>query len=154
MYCSHYDIIKDLDKSIVIELVNDEQREHELINLDDATDLCRVRIDEAISDADDESNVYYRAKYKLPFITVPTRVKKISKELAIYNLYLRRHRQDMPEYVAKRRKEVIDELIQIQKGLAKLDVVQTVTEAAQNSDIQTNKSASDRIFSKSVLDKY
>lgn len=48
------------------------------------------KVDSAIADADHEIDFYCRKRYTVPFTTIPPIIKKLSVDIAIYNLYSRR----------------------------------------------------------------
>jgi len=153
MYSTITDILKDLDKSILIQLIDDENRGSDLIDLDDENDVATARAIEQINAADDEIDTYLRSRYELPIIVaIPRRLVQISKDISIYNLYKRRHKTDMPEDIVAFYKDRIKELQSVQKGTIDLGV----PEAPQNmaDEMKTNKTADDKVFTDDVLDKY
>jgi phage gp36-like protein len=112
-----------------------------------------MRILEQIKAADDEIDGYLRSRYNLPLTTTPARIKQISKDLSIYNIYKRRHRADMPDSLISLYKSTIGELEQIRKGYISLEITDTpgIVEAA---DILTNKKANDKIFTRDYLNSF
>lgn len=151
-YCTINDITKDLSKEILIELTNDDNKDTDFVDFEDANDQVVINANEQINAADDEIDSYIRARYTLPIVNIPERLKQISKDISIYNLYKRRHRQDMPEGIVNIYKDRIKELLNIQAG--KIDI--GVPEAPQNmaGEIKVNKTASDKIFTDDVLSQY
>jgi len=153
MYCEINDITKDLNKTILFELINDENRDTDLIDLDDENDVATARAIEQITAADVEIDTYLRSRYDLPITgTIPERLKQISKDISIYNLYKRRHKTDMPEDIVGFYKDRIKDLKEIQKG--SIDI--GVPEAPQNmaDEIKVNKTSEDKVFSDDLLDQY
>jgi len=153
MYCAIADIIKDLPKVELINLANDENRLESVINLNTDSDVLVVRMNEIISDSDQQIDAYLRNKYVLPLTTTPQRVKKYSKIITIYNLYLRRFPIDTP-YKAEYDK-IISELKDVQRGNVVLDFPTNDVNADVDSNIYaSNKSESDKLFSDDNLKYY
>lgn len=149
MYSTLADILFDLPKNELINLVNDENRNIDLINLNDPNDICVQRVNKAITDADNEINDYIRSRYKLPLATIPGSIIKISKDIAIYNLYLRRFKVETPYreiYLSR-----IAELKLIQAGKVNLDID---NEEDSSPIYSTNKKSSDRLFNNTTLTQY
>jgi len=159
MYSNIADLLKDNDENIIKDFVNDENRTKSLIVLDatdpnyDANDVAVLRIDEQITAADDEIDSYLRGRYDLPLASVPGRIKQISKDIAIYNLYKRRQRDSMPDSIVSIYKERLKELEKIRSG--KIDLGIESTEVKSSSGIfRTNKKSTDKMFPTSTLDNY
>lgn len=143
MYCEITDIIEDLNADEVVRLVDDESR-LELVDLTDVGDVATKRVLAQINAADDEIDGYLRSAYTLPFDIVPDRIRQISKDISIYNLYKRRFRLEMPETLVSIYKERIAELTKIQKGTIKLDI--TIDAATSPSEFKVNKTSDNKIF--------
>ena len=152
MYCEIPDITKDLDESILIDLINDENRETSEIDLTNSEDVATARAIEQIVAADTEIDTYLRARYSLPLSSTPDRLKQISKDITIYNLYKRRHTLDMPESIVELYKMRIKELRDIQKGIVDLGVENEPQ--LQSDEVKTNKDSDDKLFTDDVLDNY
>ena len=151
-YCTVDDIRDNLDEATLIELTDDENR-GDAVELDDPEDVCISRIQQQIDKGAAEIDGYLRALYNLPLETVPDRLKDINIDLAIYNLYKRRMRSDMPDSITNDYKMRVKELENIQKGRIGLGISQKATSTG-GGEISTNKTASDRVFNKNVLDQY
>lgn len=149
-YSTITDILFDLPKNEVINLTNDEKRQADQINFKNSDDECVKRVNKAIEDADQEINGYLRSRYSLPILETPKLLTKISKDIAIYNLFCRRFRIDIPfreVYLSR-----VKELVLIQKGDINLDIPESTED---NSGVYLiNKTSADRLFSKSELDLY
>lgn len=154
MYSSLNNITEHIDLDLIIQLVNDENRRTEDVdvNLDDPDDLVVKRVTEAIKSADAEIDSYLISKYSVPLTAVPDIIEDISIDLAIYNLYKRRHRLDMPESLTDMRKLRVKQLEQIQKGMMQLPIQQQTSDKG-SGEFRTNKSSEDKIFNKDLLDK-
>ncbi len=143
--------MKDLDKSQLVELSDDENRGESAVDFSDANDAATARVLEQIEAASEEIDGYLRSAYSLPFTEVPERIKQICKDIAIYNLYKRRQRTDMPESLTSIYKARIAELKDIQKGVISLGVESSQTDS---SEFHINKTGADKIFTKDVLGKF
>ncbi|OGC00140.1 hypothetical protein A2V82_16525 [candidate division KSB1 bacterium RBG_16_48_16] len=98
--------------------------EESLIQLTDDENLGTVnqgRVDEAIQQADSEIDSYCGGRYSVPFAVVPGIIKKISVDVAIYNLYSRRV-EEIPQTRADRYKNAIRQLELISKGSISIGV--------------------------------
>ena len=82
----------------------------------------------------------------MPFATVPGIVKKISVDIAIYNLYSRRV-EVIPETRADRYKNAIRQLEGISKGVISIGVDPAPSAASQSSNT-VEVATSEKIFSR------
>lgn len=139
MYSTLTDIKKLIPEEVVIQLTDDEN----------TGAVNQTRVDEAIAQADAEIDSYCGGKYSVPFATVPDIVKKISVDIAIYNLYSRRV-EEMPETRSDRYKNAIRQLEGIAKGNISIGEATEPT-AAEQGGVEKNKTESDRIFTKDTL---
>lgn len=150
-YCTIQDILKDIDQTQLIYLLNDENRTAGEIDLEDADDVCVIRANEIIADADEEINGYLRRRYELPFTSTPTIIKRLSKEISIRNIKRRRHRDDLSESEETAYRSVIRTLENIQKSV--IDIGAEETDPVEGEFV-VNKTEDDRVFPKSVLDMF
>lgn len=137
MYCSQADIEDLLSAAVLIQLTDDEG--------------LRVvhagRVEKAISDADAEINAYCGQRYPLPFSPVPDILRKLSVDIAVFNLHGRR--KQTPDDVKERYKNAITFLRAVSTGTATLGA-----EDPHGSPAPTEKpsiSGPDRIFSRQSL---
>lgn len=79
-YCTIADIRDQLDDRSLITLTDDEG----------AGQVAEDRVTRAIADADEEINGYVGSRHTVPLSPVPAIVRKLSTDIAIYNLYARR----------------------------------------------------------------
>ncbi|MCU7494764.1 MAG: DUF1320 domain-containing protein [Ignavibacteria bacterium] len=154
MYSSFDEIKQDIDQDLLIQLTNDENRTMEEISLSDPEDPIIKRVNNAVKDADDEIDSYLRSRYTLPLTSVPNRVKKFSRSIAVYNLYKRRHILEMPESLVTDYKLTVKDLLSIQKGFIQLEIDKISDTPGQGVEIRVNKTQEDRIFSKDVLSRF
>lgn len=138
-YSTLTDIIKLLPESAIIQLTDDEG--DGVVN--------ESRVNEAIAQADAEIDSYCGGIYTVPFATVPDIVKKISVDIAIYNLYSRKV-ETIPETRAERYKNAIRQLTDISKGVISLgiDPAPAQTGSGVNNSIKSNT----RLFSRSGME--
>ncbi|PID40656.1 MAG: hypothetical protein CR984_02055 [Proteobacteria bacterium] len=107
-YCTQTDLEKKIDPEHIIALTDDG----------DTGSVDASVVAEAIADADAEIDAYCGKRYPVPFTTVPTMVKKLSRDIAIYNLCQRR--QQTEEGRQTDYDNAIKFLQSIAKGLATL----------------------------------
>lgn len=159
MYSSIADLLKDNNENLIKDFVNDENADKSTIILDvtdgsyDANHVAVLRINEQITAADDEIDSYLRGRYDLPLASVPGRIKQISKDIAIYNLYKRRQRDSMPDSIVAIYKERLKELDKIRSGGIDLGVESTEVKSSSGV-FKTNKKSTDKVFPSSTLDNY
>lgn len=79
-YCDQDDILDQIDEDELIQLTDD----------DDTGDVDADIVAKAIADADAEIDGYCAARYTVPFDPVPVIIRKMSVDIAAYNLYARR----------------------------------------------------------------
>lgn len=143
-------IKKKIDERTLIQLLNDEVRPEEDIDLNDTADLVVVRFQDAADAAQAEVDPYLIGRYTLPFATTPRRVIDISDDITKFNIYKRRG--EVPEDVRKDKEAAVKSLIEISKGNADLGI-ETEPQNLSN-EITTNKTASDKIFNSDMWNKF
>lgn len=94
-YCTKSDILDQMEESDLIRLTDDE-------NLNVVSD---PRVAKAIADADAEINGYCGKRYRVPMAPVPDLIRKMSVDIAVYNLFSRR--EGAPEDRRNRYKDAI-----------------------------------------------
>lgn len=150
-YCVIADILKDIPKTELIHLLNDENRSDSEIDLSDPDDVCVIRANELISDADEEINGYLRKRYALPFTSVPKIIKRLSKEISIRNIKRRRLRDDLSDSEETAYRNVVKTLENIYKGIINIGVEES---DPAEGEFVVNKTEDDRVFPKTLLDLY
>ncbi len=121
--------------------------EDELIQLTDDADAGAVDADavtRAIADADAEIDGYCGSRYGVPFASTPVMIRKISVDIAIYNLYARR--MGAPEDRKERYDNAIRFLRDVSKGVISLGGDAPDMDDDAGPDISVVKS--DRIFTR------
>ena len=107
-------------------------------------------VDRAIEDADAEIDSYCRAGYTVPLDPTPAIIRKFSVDIAIYNLFSRRHGAD--EVRIKRYEDAIIFL----KGVAEGDISLggDAPESTAQDAIKVTTEKDDRIFTRTTLTNY
>lgn len=138
-YSTLTDILKLIPEAVVIQLTDDE----------DTGSVVTARVDEAIAQADAEIDSYCGGRYAVPFATVPDICRKISVDIAIYNLYSRKV-ETTPETRSERYKNAIRQLEGISRGTISIGE-DPEPDAPTESSIKTSKTSDDRIFNSDTL---
>lgn len=141
-YSTLTDIKKLIPEETLIQLTDDEGLG--VVN--------QTRIDEAIKGADSEIDSYCGGRYKVPLSTVPDIVKKLSIDIAIYNLYSRRV-EEIPQTRAERYKNAIRQLEAISKGVVSLGI-DPQPSASIDGRAETNKETDENVFSRDKLEGF
>lgn len=142
MYSACADIEKLLPKETLIQLTDDEG----------VGTINNDRVGEAIVQADSEINSYCGGRYNVPFAAVPAIVKKISVDIAIYNLYSRRA-EEMPQTRTDRYKNAVRQLELIAKGSISIGIDPAPPASTQNSN-SVQAEGNERTFTKDSLKDY
>jgi phage gp36-like protein len=132
-YCTEADLLHRVDEDTLSQLTSDTG------GVDSAV------VDRAISAADEEIDGYLAVHYTLPFAVTPDRVRDLSADIAIYNLYGRRD-ADIPENRKDRYRDAVAFLRKLAEGKAVLDVPDPST--AEGGGIGITTSKSDRVFTR------
>ncbi|NPU85551.1 MAG: DUF1320 domain-containing protein [Syntrophaceae bacterium] len=109
-YCTQNDLIEQISEAELIQLTDDAGA--------DTVDTSAVA--RAIADADAEIDGYCGARYTVPFSPAPVMIRKISVDLAIYNLFSRRSAVKIPEERQKRYDNAVRFLRDVSRGLISL----------------------------------
>ena len=144
-YCTITDIETHISTAALTQLTSDEGNEIDL-----------VVAEEAIIYASTLINGYLRGRYELPLNTRFPLLRIIAMDIAVYRLYSRRMRTDVPEIISQQYKDAIKMLQNIQKGVITLEVLseELTANKIKAGDYKTNKQYLDRIFSKTKLNEY
>ncbi|HOJ19609.1 MAG TPA: DUF1320 family protein [Ignavibacteriaceae bacterium] len=152
MYSTIETLKNKIDVRLLIQFVNDENRSEEEVDLASTDDLCTQRINQACSEVADEINNYLRGRYQLPVATVNSTLQTISDSRVIYNLKLRRHRDDISESEQKIFGDTTKQLQAIQRGEIILDIERLTSDVNSQGQIFTNKNSKGRFAT--LLDQY
>ncbi len=132
-YCTLSDIIKLVQESSILQLTDDEN----------TGSVNQARVDEAIAQADSEIDSYC-GMYTLPFSFVPSLIRKLSVDMAIYHLYSRASSEEMPPVRKERYEQALSYLRDIAKGVVTLGVEEEIADGT----ILTNKTTRNRVFTR------
>jgi len=137
VYSAQSDILEQLDEETLIQLTDDYGT-----GLVDSDKVTR-----AIADADATIDAYCQGRYTVPLDPVPNKIRQVSVDLAIYNLYSRRD-DTAPETRKDRNKEAIRFLEKVADGKIDLGSATPAPDTTGNAaDIDYN----DRIFTRDKL---
>jgi phage gp36-like protein len=132
------------------------ETEQTIIDLTDDNDTGSIvsdNVNRAIADADALIDSYLTGRVaSLPLSPVPSLISKISIEIAVYNLYLRRYGGRMPEGVADRYKEAKAMLKDIRDG--KLQIALTIAEDTGGLGAIAVSKSNSEAFSNDVVGMY
>ena len=146
MYCTIEDIEKQTSSPTLIQLSSDDGQET----------INRVIVEEAILYASTLIDGYLRGRYSLPLDTHFPLLRIIAIDLAIYRLYSRRMKNEMPEVIESAYKNAVSTLRDIQKGVISLQSENDIFETSVFSpdEYKTNKTILDRLFGKQRISEY
>lgn len=139
-YSTQDDILEQLPEADLIGLTDDAG----IGEIDDGV------VTRAIADADAMIDAYCQDQYEIPLSPVPAMVRRISVDLAIYNLLCRRDR-GVSEVRANRQKEVVRFLEKVAAGGILLGAT---TPAPENTGNSVEVSANDRIFTRTTMEGF
>ena len=131
-YSLQTDLLEQIDEDILIQLTDDV----------DAGTVDADKVTRAIADAEIDS--YCGTRHELPFDPVPVMVRKLSVDIAIYNLYARR--KGVPEDRQKRYDNAVRFLRDVSIGKATLGADAPAEDSAGGPEATTVKS--DRVFTR------
>jgi len=109
-YSAQADLEEQLSGTELIELTDDAG----------AGEVDTSALARAIADADAEIDSYCAARYTTPFSPVPVMIRKLSVDIALYNLFSRRSALKIPEERQKRYDNAVRFLRDVAKGLISL----------------------------------
>jgi len=141
-YCTLDDLKEKVSEDVLIELTDD----------DEAGVIDTSRTDRAMADAESEIDSYCAARYRVPLSPVPGIVRKISVDIAIYNLFQRRI--GATEERQRDYKNAVAFLQNVASGKATLGQ-QPEPEVPEESTSQASLVGTrTKIFSPDVMEKY
>jgi phage gp36-like protein len=142
-YCAIEDIKKLLPEADLVQLTDDEG----------AGSVHPGRVKEAIAQADADIDSYLSAKYTVPLSPAPAVVRKLSVDIAVYNLYSRRL-EKIPETRSERYKNAVRMLEGIAKGTIAIGAATAPTAASDAGGPEATRAADERTFTKTTLEGY
>ena len=135
-YSAKADILEQLDEDVLIQLTDD----------DDAGSVDDDKVTRAVADADATIDAYCQGRYTIPLSPVPDKIRQVSVDIAIYNLYSRR--KGAPETRKDRYNAAIRFLEKVSEGKIKLGAS---TPAATNTANSVKIDYNDRIFTRDKM---
>lgn len=141
-YSTLDDITKLIPAETVLGLTDDEA----------LGSIEQARVQEAVAQADAEVDSYLGTRYAVPLATAPDIIKKISADIAVYNLYSRRV-QEMPPLWAERYRNAVQKLKGMAGGTISLGVEPAPFCRAEGG-VQSNRTDEDRTYTKETLEGY
>lgn len=132
-YCDIDDILEQVSEDELIGLTDDS-----------GTGVVDTAVSRSIADADSEIDSYCGTRYAVPFSTVPAIVRKLSVDIALYNLYSRRSHTDMPAIRQARYDAAIRMLKAVASGLVTLGADGPAPDTQDG--VAASRSADDRTF--------
>ena len=133
-YCALADIKDKIPEARLVQLTDDAG----------AGEIDEDIIDEAIADADAEIDSYCGTRYDVPFASAPAIIRKMSVDIAIYNIFARR--QGAPEDRKERYDNAIRFLRDVSKGIISLGAGAPSPSSDGGPEATTVKS--DRVFTR------
>ena len=130
--------------------------EDELLRLTDDEGLGVVdaaRVGEAITRAEADIDAYCGGRYRVPVSPVPGLLKKLSVDIAIYDLYTRTV-VDVPGARAERYRNAMRQLEGISKGLVSLGAPVAPLAADLDYGAQSNTETEGNVFSRGSMEGY
>lgn len=135
-YSTQDDILEQIDEAVLIQLTDP-----------DGAAIDADVVTRAIEDADATIDSYCQGRYTVPLSPVPDKIRQISVDIAIYNLFSRRG-DAAPEVRKDRHKEAVRFLERVSDGKIKLGAA---TPAQSNTPDTVNISSNDRIFDRDKM---
>lgn len=136
-YCEKADILEQVDELILIQLTDDAG----------AGEVDDDKVTRSIEDSDATVDAYCKGRYTVPLSPVPDKIRQISADIAIYNLFSRRG-DAVPETRKDRYKEAIRFLEAIRDGKITLGAD---TPAATNTRDTVSISSNARLFDRDKM---
>ncbi len=138
-YSTVDDIKKLLPEELLVQLTDDE----------DTGAVNLARAEEAIAQADAEIDSYCGERLSVPLSPAPEMVRKLSVDIAIYNLYSRMVRE-MPEVRAERYRNAVRKLEGIARGIISLGIAESPA-SSSSARAETNRPEDGNVFSRDKL---
>ncbi len=136
MYCSYDDLTKKVSESTLIYLTDEIG----------TGSVDMEKIEDAIKSAQVEIDPYARKRYNTPFNPVPESIKRLTVDIAVYNLYSLKGLSESDQTIKDRYNAAIKFLERLALGKVTLGEGESVTPSPSGSmlEITSNK----RIFSR------
>lgn len=153
-YCTLDDLKKAMSEASIIQCTDDEALGPTALDPDDPEQAAIMdRINGAISDADELIDGYLRGRYILPLTSTPKLLTRCALDLVSFYLYGRRLDLEMPDSMQMRYKNALKLLESIRDGKISIGI-EAADGNVEPGEYKTNKTSSDKLFSKKVLDAF
>lgn len=136
-YCLQTDILNQIDSTVLLQLTDDAGA-----GVIDADKVTR-----AIADADATIDSYCQDRYTIPLSPVPAKIRQVSVDISIYNLYSRRE-DVVPDIRKERNQAAIRFLEKVADGKIQLGVA---TLTPTNTDNSVSVSGNTRLFTRDKM---
>lgn len=133
-YSQKTDITDQLDEAVLIQLTDD----------DGAGAVDDDKVTRAIADADSTIDAYCQDRYTIPLSPVPDKIRQVSVDVAIYNLFSRRG-DSIPEVRKDRYSSAIKFMEQVNAGKIKLG---SATPSQANTRDSVSIESNTRVFTR------
>lgn len=146
MYCTIDDLRKQSSDDFLLRCADD----------DGTGEIDQVIVDEKINDAQMEIDSYCRSQYSVPFQVVPGLIRKLTVDIALYNLISRRgFDEDSPDVIlVKRYRDAIKLLENLAKGVVTVGLVAATGDPSPPQAQQATIIAPPRRFSRSSMESF
>jgi phage gp36-like protein len=144
-----------IDLTILKQLLNDENRQDEEIDLTDPNDLIVIRFNQLVVEVAEEIDNSLRGSYKLPLTKTSNTIQSLSDDRVVYNAKKRRLRDSISDSEQKIYNDGTNQLKAIRQGDLVLDLEPISSETVGYAgEIRVNKTPADRTFNKDMWNKY
>jgi phage gp36-like protein len=155
VYSTFESVNSVIDLTILKQLLNDENRQDEDIDLTDPNDPIVTRFNQIVNEVADEIDNSLRGRYKLPLSKTSNTIQSLSDDRVVYNAKKRRLRDSISDSEQKIYTDGTKQLASIRQGDLVLDLEPVSSDTTGISgEIRVNKTEADRIFNKHMWDRY
>jgi phage gp36-like protein len=155
VYSTFESINSVIDLTILKQLLNDENRQDENIDLTDPNDPIVIRFNQLVTEVAEEIDNSLRGRYKLPLSKTSNTIQSLSDDRVVYNAKKRRLRDSISDSEQKIYSDGTKQLQQIREGSLTLDLEPVSADTTGFSgEIRVNKTEADRTFNKDMWNRY
>ena len=127
-YSTQADILNQVDLDTLVQLTDDEG----------LGEIDTVVLARAIADADATIDAYLQGRYSVPLVSTPDKIRQVSADVAIFNLFSRKRDNLMTDTRRDRYKDAIRFLEQVASGAVSLGADSPApTTTANETDIES-----------------
>jgi phage gp36-like protein len=155
VYSTFESVNSVIDLTILKQLLNDENRQDEDIDLTDSNDPIVIRFNQLVAEVAEEIDNSLRGSYKLPLTKSSNTIQSLSDDRVVYNAKKRRLRDSISQSEQNIYDDGTKQLKAIRQGDFVLDLDPISSETVGYAgEIRVNKTPSDRIFNKDMWNKF